>query len=245
MKALEEDDHEHLPGRTLIRDFLRNYVRLLRLDAAVILAALPEANAAQPSENPRSRRRLARSANCRWIRRLVAVVALDDTTRDGRAGRRHRRLRTHASAGGNSEARHAGETAPAPTPAPSPPASDTTALPNPLVPPPDKADANPVGVPDKLDAGASPAMPPMAAEPTEGTIAFSFLGTSWVEVRDASGAVVLSATGYAGGNKQAASGRPPLDVVLGNANAVSVTWQGRPFDIAPYTKQNVAKFTLQ
>ena len=78
----------------------------------------------------------------------------------------------------------------------------------------------------------------------EASVGFSFLGTSWVEVHDATGAIVLSATGYAGGN-QSAAGRPPLEVVLGNASAVTVTWQGKTFDIAPFTKQNVAKFTLK
>ena len=83
--------------------------------------------------------------------------------------------------------------------------------------------------------------PPVASE---GTIALSFLGKSWVEVREAGGGIVLSTTGYAGG-PQSASGRLPLDVVVGNASAVTVTFQGQPLDIAPFTSKNIAKFTLK
>ena len=47
VKALEDDDFAQLPGRTFIRGFIRNYARLLRLDPAVVLAALPDAGAGQ------------------------------------------------------------------------------------------------------------------------------------------------------------------------------------------------------
>jgi cytoskeleton protein RodZ len=72
----------------------------------------------------------------------------------------------------------------------------------------------------------------------------TFLGTSWAEVRDATGTPVLSVTGNAG-DVHAVGGRPPFEVVLGSAAAVSVTWLGKAFDTAPFTKQNVAKFTLR
>ena len=75
-------------------------------------------------------------------------------------------------------------------------------------------------------------------------MALAFRGTSWVEVRDATGVLVVQVTGNAGGT-QAVNGRAPFDVILGNAAVVNVTWQGRPFDTTPYTRQNVAKFTLR
>ena len=37
----------------------------------------------------------------------------------------------------------------------------------------------------------------------------------------------------------------PLDVVLGNAEAVNVTMRGAPFDTTPFVKQNVAKFQIK
>jgi len=65
-----------------------------------------------------------------------------------------------------------------------------------------------------------------------------------VEVRDSTGTLVLSVTGNAG-ETQGVGGRAPFDVVLGNASAVSVTWLGSAFDTVPFTRQNVAKFTLR
>ena len=43
--ALEEDDFARLPGRTFVRGFLRNYARLVRIDAEKVLAALPGGDA--------------------------------------------------------------------------------------------------------------------------------------------------------------------------------------------------------
>ncbi len=88
---------------------------------------------------------------------------------------------------------------------------------------------------------SSPATP---ADAANAPIVLTFQGTSWAEVRDATGTPVLSVTGNAG-DVHAVGGRPPFDVVLGSAAAVSVTWLGKAFDTAPFTKQNVAKFTLQ
>ena len=58
------------------------------------------------------------------------------------------------------------------------------------------------------------------------------------------GAIVLSTIGYPGAT-HAVGGAPPLEVVLGNAEVVTVTWRGAPFDVVPHTKQNVAKFSIR
>ena len=71
-----------------------------------------------------------------------------------------------------------------------------------------------------------------------------FRATSWVEVKDAKGTIVLSTMGYPGAS-HAVGGALPLEVVLGNAEAVQVSWRGAAFDSTPHTRQNVAKFTLK
>ena len=48
VRALEEGDFGHLPGRTFVRGFIRNYARLVRLDPEQVLGALP-AGAATPA----------------------------------------------------------------------------------------------------------------------------------------------------------------------------------------------------
>jgi len=39
VRAIEEDDYGRLPGRTFVRGFVRNYARLVNLDADAIVAA--------------------------------------------------------------------------------------------------------------------------------------------------------------------------------------------------------------
>jgi cytoskeleton protein RodZ len=71
-----------------------------------------------------------------------------------------------------------------------------------------------------------------------------FRGTSWAEVKDARGRVVLQMTGGAG-MTQTVTATPPLEVALGNAPAVDVTFRGQPLDLAPYTRGNVARVGLK
>ena len=39
-------------------------------------------------------------------------------------------------------------------------------------------------------------------------------------------------------------GSPPYKLVLGNASAVSITVDGKPFDLTPYIRGKVARLTL-
>jgi hypothetical protein len=43
----------------------------------------------------------------------------------------------------------------------------------------------------------------------------------------------------------AVGGAFPLDIVLGNAEVVTVTMRGAPLDTTQYVKQNVAKFQVK
>jgi cytoskeleton protein RodZ len=121
--------------------------------------------------------------------------------------------------------------APAPVPAPAPVAADSASSP----PAPAEAQG---GVSSPVPANA------LAALTGDTPLVLMFRGTSWVEVKDAKGAIVLSTIGYPGAT-HAVGGQPPFDVVLGNAEAVVVTWHGAAFDVVPFVKQNVAKFTVK
>ena len=52
VRALEEGDYTHLPGRTFVRGFMRNYARLVRLDAETVLGALPAGTATSNLDSP-------------------------------------------------------------------------------------------------------------------------------------------------------------------------------------------------
>jgi cytoskeleton protein RodZ len=75
-------------------------------------------------------------------------------------------------------------------------------------------------------------------------LVLTFKGTSWAEVKDANGRVILQMTGGAG-MTQTVSGTPPLELALGNARGVAVTFRGQALDLAPYTRGGVARVALK
>jgi cytoskeleton protein RodZ len=100
--------------------------------------------------------------------------------------------------------------------------------------------------PGKPAASSAPATQPAStlAGAVVKRLAFHFTGESWVEVRDAKGDIVFQKLNPAGSDAKF-SARPPLQVVVGNAPEVKMTWDGKPFDLDPYTKVAVARFTLE
>ena len=237
VKALEEDDFAQLPGRTFIRGFMRNYARLVRLDPEALLASLPEGGAAPSLDHP------ALAPTTRVIGELPA-----DASAKPRGARWAIPLALAASGAigvvdevARPPAEHGkappGQTAVAPAaPAPASALAPVDAL-RPAAPAETTAPAA-ASVPSTTEVVAP------AAVAGDAPLALAFRGTSWVEVKDGKGTIVLSTIGYPGAT-HAVGGALPLEVVLGNAEAVTVTWRGAPFDAAPFTKQNVAKFTVK
>ena len=76
-----------------------------------------------------------------------------------------------------------------------------------------------------------------------GVVRLRFKGSSWVEIKDGRGKLLLSRVN-AGGSEAEVSGRPPFSVVVGNAPEVELTYNNRSFDLEPYTRVAVARFTL-
>ncbi|HET7403900.1 MAG TPA: DUF4115 domain-containing protein, partial [Usitatibacter sp.] len=97
-------------------------------------------------------------------------------------------------------------------------------------------------------ASASPATGGTAAAPAaekgEAVLEFHFDAESWVEVRDAGNRVLMQRTNAAGSDAEV-SGRLPLRVIVGNASHVSLRYNGQEFALAPHTKVDVARFTLE
>ena len=128
------------------------------------------------------------------------------------------------------------------TPMPSasmPAGTGITVLPTPSA---DAASGN-----DASSAASSPSVatvPAAAAPATEAPLVLTFKGTSWAEVKDAKGRVVLQMTGGAG-MTQTVSALPPLELALGNAPAVAVSFRGQSLDLTAYTRGSVARVSLQ
>lgn len=74
-------------------------------------------------------------------------------------------------------------------------------------------------------------------------VALAFSGPCWIDVRDASGAVVLTGE-MAKGDQRVLTGSPPYSFVIGNASATTLTIGDKPFDLQAKARGNVARFKL-
>jgi cytoskeleton protein RodZ len=70
-----------------------------------------------------------------------------------------------------------------------------------------------------------------------------FSDACWTDIRDASGDF-RSVGNKAAGERFVLGGVPPYKMVFGNAAAVKITVSGESYDLAPYTRGNVARLTL-
>ena len=72
----------------------------------------------------------------------------------------------------------------------------------------------------------------------------SFQRASWVEIRDESGRVVVSET-FPGNSQKTLELRPPLKLTIGAASGVQLEYRGKQVDLAPSTRLDIARLTLE
>lgn len=102
------------------------------------------------------------------------------------------------------------------------------------------AGASPQGAPGAPGETTATPPPRPAARPE---VVMSFAGTSWVDVRDASGKVILTGE-MRKGDRRVLSGEPPYSFVIGNAKSAAVTVGDKPLDLGSRGRGGVARFTL-
>ncbi|HSD78558.1 MAG TPA: RodZ domain-containing protein [Solirubrobacteraceae bacterium] len=269
VKALEDGDFTHLPGRTFVRGFMRNYARLVRLDPEVVLGALPvptvaptldapalHATAQTMGELPTTE--APRHGWTRWaipltLVAIIAATAAWEWTHPAGDGTRITSRATLSPSERDVPASHAAEAVGTPLPNPVAPAMQQEPE---AAAAPESAGAEktpvaagaPVTAPAAQDAPVTEAATgtprPAAAAVPEAPLTLAFRDFSWTEVKERSGRVLLAQMNP-GGTTQALAGSPPLDVVIGNASDVTLTWKGKRIDLAPYTRQNIARLTLE
>ena len=112
-----------------------------------------------------------------------------------------------------------------------------------LVPAPSPED--PVLAPSPEDTVPTPsAGEPVAETGIAGTLTVVFDDESWVSVDDATGRQLFGDLGR-GGRTITVAGPLPLSVLVGNALAVRVEFDGEPVDLGPFTSENnVARLEL-
>jgi cytoskeleton protein RodZ len=97
-----------------------------------------------------------------------------------------------------------------------------------------------------VTASAASAASPVLEAPTSGAapiIVFKARASSWVEVADAKGVVLLRRT-LATAESAQVNGELPLSVVVGRADHTDVLVRGQAFSLVPFAQDNVARFKV-
>ena len=104
----------------------------------------------------------------------------------------------------------------------------------------------PVALPAPAVESAPYVTPPKEDEASvvPSLVEFEFSGPCWVEVRDVNGRARIFGEMRAGVRRSLGSAPGPFDVVIGDVNAASLTVNGKAFDMQPFARGKVARFTL-
>lgn len=100
----------------------------------------------------------------------------------------------------------------------------------------------------QLPVPQTPQTPQQASVPaavnTAKSLSLTFTGQTWASVTDKSGKVIYEEMSD-NGDKDIVNGTPPFNLVIGNASATKLSFGGKDVDLTAYTKNNVARITLE
>ena len=231
--AIENDDLDALPGPTFVRGFIRNYARLLRIDAEPLLGAskLTATTTTPIQQLAPTMGELPLEARSglgwtRWLIPLGLVLVLGAGVAFYEFG--------GVSTLGKKARKEAAEAVVAPPATSIAPATQSVALPATEPTPASEAAAS---------TASSAVSVPQSAPGTTGRLDLEFAGPSWIEIRDAHGEILLSRT-LSSKDRQTLIGKLPLSLHIGNARVVRLQFDGDPVDLAPYTRLEIARLTL-
>ena len=257
LELLEADRYDELPGATFTRALAQTVCRTLKIDAAPVLALLP-----QPADQGLSQ--LSRGLNEPFrdkpgrrvpsdlsflkspivIAAVVLVVAsaVMYVLPAGWVAELAQQASGTAAREGDAASAPASTTTTVVT---LPPPAVATSASEPIAPPPLPASA-PASNAEVASAPAAAASLPVvatAAASPGGALLLRAKEQSWVEVIDGRGNALMSRLLDAG-ETVGLDGPTPLRVRIGNASATQVSFRGRPVDLAP-SRDNVAKLELR
>ena len=238
--ALESDAYDRLPGTVFVRGFVRNYARLLDLDADALVSRveLPRVPSSASAAIPLSRNiPFPEQGRTSWLLYASALVLVIGAV-----------VLFEIFFSAPTDVVVSAVT-PKPVAAPD--------VVQPALPVQAGAPATPQALPQTevvaVAAVAEPVATP-AARPVPSPVPqqpagmaelhFVFETASWVEVRDRNERILFSQLNPVG-TVHRMEGRRPLKLVIGNARGVRLTYNGQAFDLAPHTQVEVARFTLE
>lgn len=257
LEALEADRFDLLPDAVFVRALASSVCRNLKIDPVPVLSRLPHQDVPRLSASERGlnapfhaageTRSLSVPATFRQPAVLVVVLLLVAALA----------VLFFPEWQADAPAEEAPATAESALVMPAAPANGVADLPaattpvDPVAQPQAAASSVPALVPTVPMVAASQVASPVvaASAPPSAAVAgqqviFRVKGSSWVEVTDAKG-VVLMRRNLVEGDAVGVSGALPLSVVVGRADVTEVEVRGKPFNLAAIAKDNVARFEVK
>jgi cytoskeleton protein RodZ len=126
---------------------------------------------------------------------------------------------------------------------PAPTADATT---NPAIASASNVAAATTTLPAPLAPAAPATLPPQAFVAPNGMAKLEFNANqeTWISVVDASGKEIYNKIIFAG-SRESIDVTPPVNVTVGNAGATSMSMNGKPVELAPHMRGNVARLKLE
>ena len=246
IEALEAGDEAALPAAAFIRGYVRSYARCVGLNEAALVARLPQATEHRPVPR-QSMRKQYRVPSLPFGRVLVwgavllvlAILVLYGAPALERlwSGQDSQPVDNTLQIPQSDSTTGVPDINVLPLPgneseAASPEAESTQA----------PAATNSSESPVAASGTANDAVPAADAQgPAELTLRFT--RDSWVEMTSGERKLVVG-TQHAG-TERTVRAEPPIDILLGNAPGVEMTWRGKPFDLTPYQRGKVARIKLE
>lgn len=242
--ALEEDDWSRLPV-TVIRGFVRNYARLLKIDPEPLMQTLTAlqmppppkldlpagTNTALPEMGKVERRDYAAVLSGLALV-VLAVLAYFFVPQDFWQSKLMALTSSEKPPVVTAEKSEATPVETSPAQSQSQPDSVPTTL-APVAAQETAVQPQPI---QQAQPGAANSLPSSGLK-------LSFAQPSWVEIRDRSGQIIFSQLNPAGSQRDI-EGQPPFALVIGNATNVTVQYKGKVVELSQRSKDDVARLNL-
>lgn len=209
--ALEQDDFAALPEPPIVRGFIRNYAKLLKIPADTMLIAYAEMT--------------PKAAPCAMVLNSGISIKMTEKTKSG--GSRYLLFALLFLFGLGAWFFYQSYIQ-------KPEVANTVAYISGVLPTLDL----PVPEPELEEA-----LPEVLAVAGKTRLEFNATQEAWLSVVNQSGKEVYNKILYAG-NRDVIDVSQPLEIVVGNAHGATLVVDGKPIDLAPYTRTNVARVRL-